>query len=423
MAIFMVVKMIRVNLPAYGLYLTSVCMTKKLSPWTELVQPDELHVGASESPVFSSLVGSVDRASTVVFPDVKSMRERDWRSKTQYSYGLLGTPTTRRLERKLALIDGVKHALLLPSGLSAVSLVFLALLKSGERVLLPRNAYQPGTDLAHMLSSRFGVEVDFYDPLQPEAVPFTANTRLLWVETPGSVTMEVADLKQLAELAHARGVLVAADATWSAGIAQNVFALGADIGMQALTKYQSGGSDVMMGSVSTDDDALYERLLETHMQFGLGVSPEDCQLVLRSLPHYRLRYQSQDMAARKLATWLASQPGIERVLHPALPSCPGHAIWQRDFTGAASLFSVLFEPHIPQASIDRFVEALTLFHIGYSWGGAVSLAIPYDVRDRYPQSGGLVRFYVGLEDIDDLMADVEQALALTMNQHAINLKT
>ncbi|MCB4811656.1 cystathionine beta-lyase [Methylovorus menthalis] len=390
-------------------------MSNKPSSWTALIQPDELAQSDNCTSHFSSLVGSMERASTVVFPDVKSMRERDWRNKSQYSYGLLGTPTTRRLERKLALIDNVKHALLLPSGLAAVSLIFLALLKTGERVLLPRNAYQPGADLARMLAGRFGIEVDFYDPLQPEALPLTANTRLLWVETPGSVTMEVADLKRLAELAHARGVLVAADATWSAGIAQNVFALGADIGMQALTKYQSGGSDVMMGSVSTDDDALHELLLKTHMQLGLGVSPEDCQLVLRSLPHYRLRYLAQDASARKLAHWLAAQPCIELVLHPALPSCPGHVVWQRDFTAAASLFSVLFKPEISQAGIDAFVEALALFHIGYSWGGAVSLAIPYDVHDRYPQSGGLVRFYVGLEEVDDLIADVQQALAKTID--------
>lgn len=392
----------------------SVCMTKKHSRWTGLVQPDAFTQSGAAKTAFSSLVGSVDRASTVLFPDVKSMRERDWRNKTQYSYGLLGTPTTRRLESKLASIDGVKHVLLLPSGLASVSLIFLTLLKTGDRVLLPRNAYQPGVELARMLAARFGIEVDFYDPLLPDALPLTANTRLLWVETPGSVTMEVADLRRLAELAHARGVLVAADATWSAGIAQNVFSLGADIAMQALTKYQSGGSDVMMGSVSTGDDALHEQLLKTHMQLGLGVSPEDCQLVLRSLPHYRLRYLAQDISARKLAEWLASQAVIERVLHPALPGCPGHAIWQRDFTAAASLFSVLFKPEIPQANIDRFVEALALFHIGYSWGGAVSLAVPYDVRDRYPQSGGLVRFYVGLEDIDDLIADVDQALALTI---------
>lgn len=389
-------------------------MTKKHSRWTGLVQPDAFTQSGAAKTAFSSLVGSVDRASTVLFPDVKSMRERDWRNKTQYSYGLLGTPTTRRLESKLASIDGVKHVLLLPSGLASVSLIFLTLLKTGDRVLLPRNAYQPGVELARMLAARFGIEVDFYDPLLPDALPLTANTRLLWVETPGSVTMEVADLRRLAELAHARGVLVAADATWSAGIAQNVFSLGADIAMQALTKYQSGGSDVMMGSVSTGDDALHEQLLKTHMQLGLGVSPEDCQLVLRSLPHYRLRYLAQDISARKLAEWLASQAVIERVLHPALPGCPGHAIWQRDFTAAASLFSVLFKPEIPQANIDRFVEALALFHIGYSWGGAVSLAVPYDVRDRYPQSGGLVRFYVGLEDIDDLIADVDQALALTI---------
>ncbi|CAG0977207.1 cystathionine beta-lyase [Methylophilaceae bacterium] len=376
---------------------------------TRLVQPE-----LGPAPGFRSLASAVERASTVVFSDVASLRKRNWRNEEQYAYGLTGTPTTRRLARKLALLEGGKHCILLPSGLAAISLVMTSLLKAGDRILLPTNAYEPAVELARFFQSRFGIVLDFYDPLKMESVIITANTRLLWVETPGSISMELADLPALGKLARQHDVLIAIDATWAAGIALPVFELGADISIQALTKYQSGGSDVMMGSIVTRDLGLHQQLAETHMQFGMGVSPEDCNIVLRSLPHYKLRYQAQDVSARKIAAWLKQQPAIATVLHPALEGAPGNELWQRDFSGAASLFSIVFQPHIPQEKIDRFVDQLQLFHIGFSWGGSVSLALPFEmdkIRNAWPYRGGLVRLYIGLEDTGDLIDDLQQALS------------
>lgn len=382
----------------------------KPTNWSQIVQPDDVSSGN-----FSSLAGSVERASTVIFPNVSSLRNRNWQDKSQYSYGLLGTPTTRRLERKLALIEGGEHCILLPSGLAAISLTLLALLKSGDRVLLPHNAYEPAAEVAKFMQANYGVELAFYDPLDIASAVVTANTKLLWVETPGSVTMEVSDLSALAKLAHENGALVAIDATWAASIALDVFALGADISIQALTKYQSGGSDVMMGSIVTRDDALNLQLLESHVRLGIGVSPEDCNIVLRSLSHYKLRYQAQDIAARQVATWLGQHPAVLQLLHPAFAGSPGHEVWQRDFTGAASLFSVVFQPHITQLQIDACLDAMQLFRIGYSWGGAVSLVVPFEMNQLHAQhsyKGNLVRFYVGLEEVDDLIEDINQSFKL-----------
>ncbi|MEZ0332052.1 MAG: aminotransferase class I/II-fold pyridoxal phosphate-dependent enzyme [Methylophilaceae bacterium] len=388
-------------------------MSRKLSRWTQLVQPD-----FSPKASLKSLTTPVERASTVVFDTVEKLRKRDWLDKNQYTYGLLGTPTTRKLEQQLAMIDGVPHAMLLPSGLSAISTTLLALLKSGDRVLMPSNSYEPGLTFLRSLQSQFHVELDFYDPTHPENLVIKENTKLLWIETPGSVTMEVADLPALAKIAHTHNVLVAIDATWAAGIALPAFELGADIVIQALTKYQSGGSDVMMGSITVESDSIYQQLREMQIKLGLGVSPEDCHLILRSLPHYPLRYHAQDQSARAIATRLKQQPLIEAVLHPALPGAPGHEIWTRDFSAAASLFSIVFKPEISQAQIDRFVESLQLFHLGFSWGGAVSLAIPYlrnQMHVGYAYKGCLVRFYIGLEDTQDLIADLEQAFQTLNN--------
>lgn len=382
----------------------------KLTNWSQIVQPDDVSSGN-----FGSLAGSVERASTVTFKNVSSLRNRNWQDKSQYSYGLLGTPTTRRLERKLALIEGGEHCILLPSGLAAISLTLLALLKSGDRVLLPHNAYEPAAEVAKFMQANYGIELAFYDPLDIASVVMTTNTKLLWVETPGSVTMEVSDLPALAKLAHENGALVAIDATWAASIALDVFALGADISIQALTKYQSGGSDVMMGSIVTRDDALNLQLLESHVRLGIGVSPEDCNIILRSLPHYKLRYQAQDIAARQVAAWLGQHAAVLQLLHPAFASSPGHEVWQRDFTGAASLFSVIFQPHITQLQIDACLDAMQLFRIGYSWGGAVSLVVPFEMNQLHAQhsyKGNLVRFYVGLEEVDDLIEDINQSFKL-----------
>ena len=290
----------------------------------------------------------------------------------------------------------------------------LALLKSGDEVLLPNNVYGPAIEVIKMLHQQFGIIYSMYDPLALESISFSKSTKLIWVETPGSVTMEIADLPAIAKLAREHDVLVGIDATWSAGLALDVFVLGADISIQALTKYQSGGSDVMMGCITVASDKLYHQLFETVMHLGIGVSPEDCRLILRSLPHYALRYHAQDSVARKIAQQLAHHPAIEQVLHPAIQGSPGHAVWARDFSGAASLFSVVFKPHIHQAHIDSAVESLKLFHLGFSWGGAVSLVVPFtrnQMHTNYSYEGSLVRFYIGLEDADDLMQDIAQAFA------------
>ena len=390
--------------------MTDKTTRKPLSINTTLAQPE-----FADNTQFKSLADSVERASTVVFDSVQKLRQRNYKDKKQFTYGLLGTPTSRRLERQLAAIDGVEHAILFPSGLSAISTTMLALLKSGDRVLLPSNVYAPALEVAKYLQQQFGVEFALYDPMNLATIVITPNTKLMWVETPGSVTMEVSDLPALAKLAHDNNVLVGIDATWAAGIALPVFELGADISIQALTKYQSGGSDVMMGCMTTANDTIYHKILETTVSLGLGVSPEDCRLILRSLPHYALRYHAQDIAARQIANWLTLHPAVSRVLHPAIAGSPGHEVWNRDFTGAASLFSIVFKADVSQSNIDQCVESLSLFHLGFSWGGAVSLVVPFtrnQMNPDYSYEGSLVRFYIGLEDVDDLMLDIEQAFNL-----------
>jgi cystathionine beta-lyase len=364
---------------------------------------------------FAALPQAIHHASTVLFKDVASMRSRNWQDKTAYTYGLHGTPTTFTLEARLAAIEDGKHCLLAPSGLSAIAMVDFAFLKAGDDVLIPDNVYNPNRELANWLAQDFGISARYYDPLIGSGIAelILPNTRLIWTEAPGSVSMEVPDLPAICQAAHAKGVLVALDNTWSAGIALRAFDLGVDIVMQALTKYQSGGSDVLMGAVITQDPALQHRLELAHMRLGFGVSADDSYLVLRSLPTMKLRFDAHDAAARKIAAWLQTRPEIATVLHPALPACPGHDIWQRDFTGAGGLFSVLFDPRYSEAQTDRFVDSLQLFKIGFSWGGANSLCVPYriqNMRDNWPHQGQLVRLNIGLEDPPDLMADIEQAL-------------
>jgi len=362
---------------------------------------------------FDAFPPATHRASTVLFANTAAMRASQWKDKTAYTYGLHGTPTTFTLEGKLAEIEGGNHCLLTPSGLAAIAMVDFALLKSGDDVLLPENVYNPNRELGRWLSADFGVTARYYDPMIGAGIAalIQPNTKLLWAEAPGSVSMEVPDLPALCQAAHARGVLVALDNTWSAGLALRGFDLGADIVMHALTKYQSGGADLLMGAVITRDRALNDRLALAHMRLGLGVSPDDAYLVQRGLPTMKMRFERHDASARELAAWFKARPEIAKVLHPAFEDCPGHAFWQRDFTGAGGLFSVVFDARSDEARVDRMVDALTLFGIGYSWGGPNSLVMPYRInslRDQW-EGGVLVRFNVGLEDPADLIADLAQA--------------
>jgi cystathionine beta-lyase len=376
-----------------------------------------MHSEYSAPPGFDAFPVAIHHASTVLFKNVAAMRARDWQEKSSYTYGLHGTPTSFTLEARLAEIEGGRHCLLAPSGLAAITMVDLALLKSGDDVLLPDNVYNPNRELNNWLARDFGITARYYDPLIGAGIAdlIQPNTRLIWTEAPGSVSMEVPDLPAICAAAHAKGALVAIDNTWSAGLALRAFDLGIDIVMQALTKYQSGGSDVLMGAVLTRDPALNQRLQTAHMRLGFGVGMDDAYLVLRSLPTMKLRFEAHDAAARTVAAWLQQQPQISKVLHPAFADCPGHEIWKRDFSGAGGLFSVLFDAGYSEEQTDRFVDSLKLFKIGYSWGGANSLCVPYRIqsmRKNWQDQGVLVRFNIGLEDPQDLIADIEQAFAL-----------
>jgi len=383
----------------------------KPHPATKIIHPE---YSAPEG--FSAFPTAIHHASTVLFENVAAMRSSTWFDKSNYNYGLQGTPTSRTLEALLAAIEQGQHCMLAPSGLAAIALVSLAFLKTGDDVLIPDNAYGPNRELAKWLSHDFGVSVRFYAPMIGADISalIQDNTRLIWTEAPGSVSMEVSDIPAICRAAHARGVVVAIDNTWSAGIAFKPFSHGVDISIQALTKYQSGGSDVLMGAVITRDEKLHDKIEFVRMRIGMGVGMDDVYLVLRSLDSLPLRFNAHDIHARTIASWLKSRPEISKVLHPALADCPGHEIWQRDFTGAGGLFSVIFDARYTEPQTDRFVDSLTLFKIGYSWGGSHSLCIPYrmqDMRENWSGQGQLIRFNIGLEDVADLIADIEQAFA------------
>ena len=377
---------------------------------------------------FDAIPPAVHKASTILFPSVAALRSRDWKYKTGYTYGLHGTPTTFTLEERIATLEGGRFCTLAPSGLAAIALVDMAFLKAGDDVLIPDNAYGPNKAFAETELAAWGISHQFYDPMNPAdlAARLSAKTRLVWLEAPGSITLEFADIPALVAVvkaheastgqAHPEGVVTALDNTWGAGLAFNAFALGVDVSVQALTKYPSGGADVLMGSVVTQSEALHHRVHFCHMRVGYGVSGNDAELVLRGLNSIALRYAAQDAATRQLAVWMQGQPQIATVLHPALPGSPGHEAWKRDCSGAACLFSAVFKPEFTQDRIDQFCDSLQRFKIGYSWAGPMSLCVPYDMPalrsvTRWPHAGGLVRFSVGLEAVADLQKDLAQALA------------
>jgi cystathionine beta-lyase len=385
-------------------------MTKKKSLQTLLTTTDY------KAPAgFAAFPTAIHHASTVLFKDVAALRARNWQDKNAYTYGLHGTPTTFTLEARLAEIEGGSHCLLAPSGLAAIAMIDFALLKTGDDVLIPENVYGPNRELGNWLTKDFGIAARYYDPLIGEGIAtlIQDNTRLIWTEAPGSVSMEMPDIPAICRAAHARGVLVALDNTWSAGLAFHAFDHGVDVVMQALTKYQSGGSDVLMGAVITRDKTIHQKIELAHMRLGMGVSADDVYLVLRGLATMKLRFEAHDAGARTVASWLKYRDEVAHVLHPAFDECPGHAIWKRDFTGAAGLFSVIFNARYSEVQTDAFIDALQLFKIGYSWGGANSLCVPYrmqTMRKEWSQAGQLIRLNIGLEDPQDLIADLEQAL-------------
>lgn len=380
---------------------------------------DDVPLPAPADPqAFRSLAPAVHRGSTVVFGSMAEYGSRRNRFYDGYSYGLYGTPTSRELERQIAALEGATRSFVVPSGMAAITLVTLACAGAGERVLFPDSAYDPVRTLATTLLGPYGVEVGFYDPLIGCDIAglLTPATRLVWVESPGSVTMEVQDVPAIVEAARLRSVRVAADATWATPLRFRALAHGADFAVNAVSKYLNGHSDVLMGAVSVREEALYRRLRDMARALGHGVSPEDCALVMRGLETLGLRLDRSEATGLRLARWLAARPEVHAVLHPALPSCPGHAIWRRDFTGASGVFSVVLEawtrPRLPAV-----VEALRHFAIGASWGATRSLVAPIDpapLRTAVPWTapGPILRFSAGLEDAAALEADLAQAFAL-----------
>jgi cystathionine beta-lyase len=377
---------------------------------------------------FDSPQPGVFKASTVYFPTVAAMRQREWKDKSAYTYGLHGTPTSYLLEERLCALEGAQQCVLVPSGLAALATVALSLLKAGDEVLIPDNAYGPNKALAEGELQHFGITHQYYDPMHPAdlASRITERTRLVWLEAPGSVSMEFPDLIEQVRICQAQGVTCALDNTWGAGLAFKPFdllgdgQLGVDISAHALTKYPSGGGDVLMGSITTRNTALHLKIKLCHMRLGMGVGANDVEAVLRALPSIGLRYAAQDRTARALAQWWQNQPQCAQLLHPAFAGAPGHAHWQA-VCGAqgtsAGLFSVMLDARYTQDQVDAFCNDLQLFRLGYSWGGPVSLVVPYaleTMRSGWPahlERGTLVRFSTGLESAQALVEDLAQSLS------------
>ena len=371
-----------------------------------------IHADRHASTDFEALAVPTWRGSTVVFD---SMADFDDRSDAdQYRYGLAGTPTSRELALRIAAIEGAHEAILVPSGLAAIALTYFACCTAGGHALLPASAYGPNAEIAEGMLAGLGIEVEIYDPLIGGGIAslLRDNTQLIWCESPGSITMEMQDVPAICAAARQRGVPVAIDNTYGAGLLFDAFAAGVDISVQALTKYQAGHSDLLMGSISTREEKHARKIRKALRLTGMGVSPDDCSLVLRGLKTLDIRMKRFEESTLAVARWLKARDEVTALLHPAFPDCPGHELWKRDYSGSASIFSIVLG-NWTRAQVVRFVDSLGLFQIGYSWGGVNSLVISYsDLQRPTPETGPLlVRLNIGLEDPQDLIDDLEQALA------------
>jgi len=356
----------------------------------------------------------VHHVSTVLYPTAEDFLAR----RARYLYGRRGTPTSEALEDALRALEGPDCAgvALLPSGLAAISTALLAVLKAGDHLLVTDSVYQPTRKFCDGILKRYGVTATYYDPLIGGGIAalIQPNTRAVFVEAPGSLSFEIQDVPAIAAAAHAKGAMVLMDNTWATSLYFRAFEKGVDLSIQAATKYIGGHSDVMLGTVSANK-ATWERLADTVHALGLCVGPDDVYLGLRGLRTMGVRLAQHHQAGMKVARWLAERPEIACVLHPALESCPGHALWRRDFSGASGLFSIVFKP-VAQTAVNAFLNELTLFGIGASWGGFESLAIPFDcapirTATKWAPGGPTVRIHIGLEEIDDLIGDLERGFA------------
>jgi len=375
-----------------------------------------IHSGTKVSDKFRSLATPIYRGSTTLFDRARDVHD-DWRHDDgSFTYGLYGTPTTIELANRITELENGYRTFLTQGGQAALALVYLACLEAGSHVLIPESIYGPSRDLADRLLVKMNILPEYYDPLEGTLVErrIRPNTKLIWCESPGSNTMEVQDVPAIAEVAHRHAVIVALDNTYSAGVLFDAFSHGVDISVQALSKYLGGHSDLLLGSVTVKSHELYERIGATLCDLGQSVSPDDCALALRGLQTLAVRLSHLEASALTVARWLAGRPEVELVLHPALPSCPGHEHWKRDFQGSASVFSFVVRPAFTPDQLYQLIDRLSLFKIGYSWGGVTSLVVPCFGERRTVRLYGnrLIRLNIGLEDASDLIEDLEQAFAL-----------
>jgi cystathionine beta-lyase len=356
----------------------------------------------------------VYHASTVLYPTAEDFLAR----RSRYLYGRRGTPTSEALEQALRELEGPECAgvTLLPSGLAAISTALMSTLNAGDHVLVTDSVYEPTRKFCNGVLARYGITTTYYDPLIGARIAelMQPNTRAVFVEAPGSLSFDMQDVPAIAAAAHAKGAVVLMDNTWATPLYFRPLDKGVDLAIQAGTKYIGGHSDVMLGTVSANKATL-PRLLATVRAFGLCVGPDDVYLGQRGLRTMGVRLAHHYQAGLRIARWLEARPEVARVLHPALESHPGHAIWRRDFSGASGLFSFVFKP-VAQTAVNAFLNELTLFGMGASWGGYESLAIPFDcakvrTATAWAPGGPTVRLHIGLEDVDDLIGDLERGLA------------
>ncbi len=378
------------------------------------------HAGRAGTKVHGFVNPPLHRGSTVLFEDMAQRRAAMRRRFDQaLTYGTQGSATHHALEDVVAAIEGGTRCQIFSTGLAAVTTPLLGYLSAGDHVLMPDSVYGPVRSFCDTMLRRLGVATTYYraDATADELAPlFRADTRVLHLESPGSHSFEVQDVPALAALAHAHDAAVLMDNTWGIHAFQP-FTHGVDVSIQALTKYAAGHSDVLIGSATTRDEAHWHRVRDAALVLGQYASPDDCWLTLRGLRTMAIRLERQMESGLAVAHWFAARPEVARVLHPALPGAPGHDLWCRDFTGACSLFGVVFAQGITVEATHRFVDALTLFGIGASWGGYESLALPTNgfvtrTASDLAQGGAMVRFHIGLEDVSDLIADLEQAVAV-----------